>query len=134
MPHNDEMRTSASDVPHVAVITRHKDPRNDSYPLPTRLNKLADEAAKFKDLVDWPVGEIANTLLEQAKQESDDPVLASIQLLEPTSMSGKVAGHTGLSLALVLRQAADCLPEPKAEPVLDRAGGTITGDLANKQF
>jgi hypothetical protein len=103
-------------------------------PLPTRLNKLADEAANFKDLVDWPVGKIANRLLEQAKQQSDDPVLASIHPLEPTSTSGKVAGHTGLSLALVLRQAADCLPEPKAEPVLDRAGGTITGDLANKQF
>lgn len=65
--------------------------------LPTRLNKLADEAEKFGDGVDWPVGEIANTLLKQAKTESDDPVLANIQLLEPRA-GQKVSGHTGVAL------------------------------------
>jgi hypothetical protein len=103
-------------------------------PLARRINKLADEVEKFNN-VPWELGQMANVLLEQAKSAApEDAVLATIQALTPTPDNQFVYKLYGSTITAMLRQAAESVPEtPPAMPVASQ-GGTIMGDIANKQW
>jgi hypothetical protein len=78
---------------------------------------------------------LTNVLLEQAKAAApEDAVLAVIQQLTPTPDNHFVYRLDGATVAAMLRQAAESVPEtPPAMPVASQ-GGTIMGDIANKQW
>lgn len=103
-------------------------------PLARRINKLADEVEKHPD-IPWELGQLGNVLLEQAKSAApEDAVLAVIQQLTPTPDNRFVYRLDGPTVATMLRQAAESVPEmPPAMPVASQ-GNSIMGDIANKQW
>jgi hypothetical protein len=103
-------------------------------PLARRINKLADEVEKHAD-IPWELGQLSNVLLEQAKAAApDDAVLAVIQQLTPTSDNRYVQKLDGPTVAAILRQAAESVPDTPPEMPVVSQGGTIMGDIANMQW
>ncbi len=78
----------------------------------TQLDSLADSLAKFqpRQPVEWPVGEIANALIEQAKVEPDSAVLKAMKPFKPGPNQAFITGIQAAGVRTIIKQAAEALP------------------------
>lgn len=102
--------------------------------LAMRIEQLANDTDKIKTRAEWQVGVLANVLIEEAKEKApDDKLIAAVELFRPNGDNSYVHGPTPEGMSAILRQVAAALPQdPMPMPVA--SGGTITGDLATRQF
>jgi hypothetical protein len=121
----------------IMVVGRSADDERRTMPkskLAKRIEQLADDVARIDKRAEWQVGVLANVLIEEAKEKApNDKLIAAVEPFRPNGDKSYVHGPSPAAMCAVLRQVAAALPEdPMPMPVA--AGGTITGDLAHRQF